>query len=663
MSRTIVANLLAFSVGHVGWSATYTVKNTQSAGTDSFRWAVNQADDHPGPDRIEFAPALSGQSIEPRNAFPPLMDDGTTINGDIDGDGKPDIVLNGRRQSGGGSGLVVAGDGCEVVGLAIVRFPGTGLLLATAANCRIRSCHIGVSLSGAREALNGENQISLFFAHKTQIGDGTRAGRNVIAAGRNGGMSAAIMAVSSMGNTIKGNYIGVTRDGMSALGSGDAGIVLYTWLFGAEPGTRPRLTDGAALIAAEQNIIGGRTPGERNVIGGVGTGVVLSGAPSNVIQGNYFGLARDGSTVVAVGRGVATYFGSSDNLIGGTSPGARNVFAGALVGVAIGGEGSDGNKVEGNYFGPTASGTEQRRLRIGVMIGEKAGPQTIGGNTVKAGNYFAPKPAADTTAILLLGGGSGTVIRRNKLGIRPDGVDAAQYACGIWTTSRSARILDNTIVRAGTGILAEGSSAPVAVFRNRFRRCDTGVKLTGSARCLLGDLGNATTADDGGNVFRSIGTWFIRNETARLVKAEGNDFSTTSRAAIDAKVFDRKDNSGYGRVDFNPLAGGVLPTGTTDPVPALTGVVAVPRKAGGAEVAFTLSAPADVTAEVLNIAGRPVAMVARAAAVQAGTQRFIWSGQTYHGTAAPSGAYLVRVSVHDAGGHQTQAVVVVKLRK
>ncbi len=659
MSRTIVASLLVLSVGQAAWAATYTVENTQNTGTGSLRWAINAANDHSGPDTIEFAAALSGESIEPRKALPFLMDDGTTIDGDIDGDGKPDIVLNGWRQSGGGSGLIVAGDGCEVVGLAIVRFPSTGLFLATAANCEIRSCHIGVSLSGGREALNEEGQIALYFAHNNQIGNGTLAGRNVIGTGRDGGMTGAIVGVSSMGNTIKGNHIGVTRNGMSALGSGACGIMLYTWLFGPPPGAIPRLTERPALIAAEQNVIGGTTPGERNIIGGVSAGVALYGAPSNVIQGNYFGLARDGSTVLGIGYGVGVASGSADNLIGGTSAGARNLFAGGMAGVVIAGEGANGNKVQGNYFGLTASGAEQRRIRIGVMVGEKAGSQLIGGNTAAAGNYFAPKSPTDTAGVVLHDAGSGIVIRRNRLGVRPDGVDAGQYTHGIWTTSTGADVLDNTIVRAAVGVLAEGNGAPVNAFGNQFRRCDTGVKLTGSARCLLGDLGNASTADDGGNLFRAIGTWYIRNETTRVILAEGNDFSTTSGAAINAKVYDREDNPAYGRVDFSPLAGGVVPTGG---VLTVTGATALPT-AAGAEIVFTLSAPATVSMEVLNMAGRPVAMVAREVATEAGTQRFVWSGQTQHGVPAPPGAYLVRIVARDVRGQQVQALSGISLRR
>jgi hypothetical protein len=315
--------------------------------------------------------------------------------------------------------------------------------------------------------------------------------------------------------------------------------------------------------------------------------------------------------------------------------------------------------VQGNYFGLTASGTEQRRLRVGVMVADKAGPQTIGGNTAKAGNYFAPKPATDTVGIMLKDAGSGIVIRRNRLGVRPDGVDAGQYAYGIWTTSTGADILDNTIVRAAVGVLAEGSGAPVNVFRNQFRRCDTGVKLAGSARCLLGDLGNAATADDGGNIFRAMSTWHVRNETARLVKAEGNDFNTASLAAINAKIYDRKDNPACGRVDFTPLAGGVLPTGS---VLTVTGATALPTP-GGAEIAFRLSAPARVSTEVLNMAGRPVAMVAREAVTQGGRQRFVWSGQTQHGLPAPPGAYVVRIVARGTDGQQAQALSGVRLRR
>ena len=94
----------------------------------------------------------------------------------------------------------------------------------------------------------------------------------------------------------------------------------------------------------------------------------------------------------------------------------------------------------------------------------------------------------------------------------------------------------------------------------------------------------------------------------------------------------------------------------------LTSVAATATSAGGAEVTYTLSAPAAVEATVLNMAGRPVKRLT-VGQVEAGRQRLLWSGRSDAGLAAPAGTYLVRLRARDAEGGQTQALVPVTLRR
>jgi hypothetical protein len=95
----------------------------------------------------------------------------------------------------------------------------------------------------------------------------------------------------------------------------------------------------------------------------------------------------------------------------------------------------------------------------------------------------------------------------------------------------------------------------------------------------------------------------------------------------------------------------------------LASVAALPTKAGGAEIAFSLSAPAEVTVTVLNIAGRPVATVARGLAADSGAQRLLWSGQSSLGTPAPRGTYVVRIAVWDSNGQQATGLCMLKLER
>ncbi|MCJ7667208.1 MAG: CSLREA domain-containing protein, partial [Anaerolineae bacterium] len=79
-------------------------------------------------------------------------------------------------------------------------------------------------------------------------------------------------------NTIIGNYIGTDATGTADAGVGYDGILLNN--------------------GAQNNIIGGPSEAERNIISGnTGDGIRLSGATTfyNVIKGNYIGTARTGT--------------------------------------------------------------------------------------------------------------------------------------------------------------------------------------------------------------------------------------------------------------------------------------------------------------------------------------------------------------------------------
>jgi len=475
----------------------------------------------------------------------------------------------------------------------------------------------------------------------------------------------AILIANSHYNRIQNNYIALKRSGMSAFP--DAGLV------GVRLAVVDALTPAGATEAVREapktpmtclgNTIGGSRPALRNVFGYMTTGVELAGAEHNFVLGNYFGLTRDGETDLPEKGGVVITDGSTDNVIGGTTPGARNVFCGGGGGVFVVHAGTNSNRILGNYFGLNAAGTEQRPLEQGIQVDKDAGAQTIGGATAACGNYFATSSSNPEFGVYLASAGDGTLIRNNRFGVRPDGPNASLMDYAISVENVGASIQDNLIARAKTGIDVGGPSGEARVYNNTFRDCNKAVRVTKLATCLLGNLHNTSTSDDGGNTFRTSNVWHIDNRTGSRILAEGNSFDTTVQAEIDAKIYDKLDDATKGRVDFIPLAGGVTPTGSeTEPALALSGVTAQPT-ARGAEVVFTLSAPAALTVQVLNIAGRPVAVVADNSPMQAGLQRLTWTGRTAQGTMAPAGPYLIRVDARNASGQQTIALATLHLAR
>lgn len=100
----------------------------------------------------------------------------------------------------------------------------------------------------------------------------------------------------------------------------------------------------------DNNLIGGTGSGEGNVFTHPDLNVLTRRGSFTVIQGNTFGLAPDGTTLVPSSRGLA--IGDADVLVGGVEAGARNVFANSTYGASIG-----SGSILGNYFGTDITGT------------------------------------------------------------------------------------------------------------------------------------------------------------------------------------------------------------------------------------------------------------------------------------------------------------------
>jgi len=83
---------------------------------------------------------------------------------------------------------------------------------------------------------------------------------------------------------------------------------------------------------------------------------------------------------------------------------------------------------------------------------------------------------------------------------------------------------------------------------------------------------------------------------------------------------------------------------------------ASPTGDGGGEVRVTLSTAARVDAELVNIAGRRVAIICSDRELDAGCSTLNVSGIGVHSTRLPSGRYLVRITARSEGGQQATRV-------
>lgn len=124
-------------------------------------------------------------------------------------------------------------------------------------------------------------------------------------------------------------------------------------------------------------------------------GIFVLDADNNHIEGNYIGTDAQGSSVagnlchgVSI-SGVEGEKGSSNNVLGGSTPQARNLIAGnGCVGVGIGPGGN--NKVQGNIIGADASGTlPLPNDGDGVYVYNASKNNLIGGQAAGEANLIA----------------------------------------------------------------------------------------------------------------------------------------------------------------------------------------------------------------------------------------------------------------------------------
>ena len=180
------------------------------------------------------------------------------------------------------------------------------------------------------------------------------------------------MSLGGNNNNVVFNFIGTDINGTTALGNGQAGV----------------------LVNGANNVIG--APNAGNLLSANGSsglnsaGVLLFNTNSNgnLIQGNLIGTDITGSVDLGnVGFGVHVAVGA-DNTIGGVTAAARNVISGNdIFGILIGGD-TTANRVQGNFIGTNSAGTAAiPNAALGVII---FGPgNTIGGTAAGAGNVIS----------------------------------------------------------------------------------------------------------------------------------------------------------------------------------------------------------------------------------------------------------------------------------
>lgn len=194
-----------------------------------------------------------------------------------------------------------------------------------------------------------------------------------------------------------------------------------------------------------------------------GYGVRIDGASNVTIQGNWFGLRATGAEGGGNAADLTIVNGAQNTQVGGSTPSARNVFAGASPGVnadsiSVQGATTTGTRIQGNYFGLTPDGTA--RLS-GATVTLSGGPSNtlIGGPTAAERNLFA------VSILEFSGSGTGTQVIGNYFGVNVNGIGLPAGSSGLTLGAASSTVRNNALHTAsigGAGSVVQGNLVGLA---------------------------------------------------------------------------------------------------------------------------------------------------------------------------------------------------------
>lgn len=411
--------------------ATFFVNNTNESGAGSLREAILNVNASPGPHAIHFnLPSTGVQTIAPVSAFPAISNTVT-----IDGYTQPGSQVN-TLPSGDNAVLLIRLDGVA----ATNPFPA------------------GLQFYSSRNVVRG---LVVVRFHEGLVFRG------------------------SSGNVIAGNFLGYDIDGVSH-GNTSKGISITSVAFERSGG----------------NVIGGTTPDARNIISGNGSGVFIfpSVVGSNLIQGNFIGTDASGTQKRGNNTGVFIH-ASTNNLIGGSTPAERNIISGnGNTGVSV--LAAYGNIVQGNYIGTDVSGTAPLgNFFYGVKI-QDFGNNRVGGSAAGAGNLISGN---DRVGLFLLGG-TNLLVQGNRIGTDVSGLlPLGNGEDGVYVQGSTRSFIGGTAPGEANHICFNGAAGVdlfggnrIAVRGNRiYRNGGLGIEL-GFSGVLTNDIGDGDTGSNEG---------------------------------------------------------------------------------------------------------------------------------------------------------------------
>lgn len=490
----------------------------------------------------------------------------------------------------GGNGLATNGAGIFAGSNALNNLTdGTSVVVTRAIGAVIRGNYLGLNAAGTA-ALANANGIYVSVPDVT-IGGIVAGDRNVISGNINSGINTfantftpggafpVVVSTTPARLIVKGNYIGVTADGATALANTSNGL----WITGENSVIGGTENTSALSCTGACNLISGNTNGSNNASGlgvtshfnntpGPGLGDLYSSASGTQILGNFVGVNLSGTAAIANSSGM--YINAANVIVGGPAAGARNVVAGNTgSGISIGTSyvstntpvaSGTGTRITGNIVGLTVDGT--LRLANGQCgICSYTGGVIIGGPGLNEGNRVVGGTSSNginlgrqTNGTFLVDAGGTTTVEGNIIGLSTTNA-RLNGGTGIDISSAGNQIVGNIVA-------GNGSTVPL-VFGG-------GIRISGAFANLNSVRGNTI----GTNLAGAAG---LGNNSSGVMIRGGSNNTIGGVNPGDRNVI--VGNAANGGVEFYAFSGdvmtgnqvlgnyiGVLPSGTA--IPNQTGI-------------------------------------------------------------------------------------------
>jgi uncharacterized repeat protein (TIGR01451 family) len=384
----------------IGGTSSLLVTTNADTGTGSLRQAIldaNNASVCTAPCTIGFNLPVGQRLITPPTSLPAITAGGVTIDATTQPgySGTPLVTLDGSGNPNPSAALQLSGGNDTVKGLSIVTFQGSAIVIDTAGNNVVSSNYLGLQTDGLTPGQNAGEGVLINTANNT-IGGSNAAARNVISG--NFGSGVVLNGTSATGNAVRGNYIGLNAPGTTNIANQTDGV---------------QILDGAS-----NNIIGGTTAADANVISGNNNaGIYITSSASvctgNLISANLIGTDTSGTT--SIGNTAGVFLGTfvSGNTIGGTAPGTGNTIVSNITGISFDGPG-DGNAILRNTIAGNSGMTID--LASNGPTANDAGDGDLGPNELQNTPTFVDASLAGSTLTARVNVDSASVA--NTAGIR-----------------------------------------------------------------------------------------------------------------------------------------------------------------------------------------------------------------------------------------------------